>query len=102
MDDAYQPVRQFNYTYHRQGLDIMDKSVERGKQVITEALREFEKFYRNKPDPFIHFYTIFMEAKARELINIYSESPQVEKNQIYELLSGMDPGNAQKYAALKE
>lgn len=101
-DDAYQPVRQFNYIYHRQGMDLLDGSIQRGRMAIKEALIELEKFYESKPDPFIHYYNITLEAKANEIVNIFSEAPQADKTRIHEIMNNMDPANSSKYAPLKE
>lgn len=101
-DEAYQPVRQFNYSYHRLGMDLLDNSVERGRLVIKDAIIELEKFYKNKPDPFIHYFTITMEAKSNEIVNVFSEAPQADRVRIHEVMTSIDPANSSKYAVLKE
>ncbi|MBN1951794.1 MAG: DUF4835 family protein [Bacteroidales bacterium] len=101
-DEAYQPVREFNYNYHRQGMDLMDNSPDRGRLAIKDALIDLEKFYKNKPDPFMHYFTITIEAKSTEIVNIFSEAPQADKSRIFEIMNAFDPANSSKYAVLKE
>jgi hypothetical protein len=100
-DDGYQPLRQFNYNYHRQGLDLMDNSLERGRLQISEAIKELERFYKNKPDPFIHYFSIILNSKGDEIVNVFSEAPQNEKANIYAIMTGIDPSGSSKYASLQ-
>ncbi|MBN1598818.1 MAG: DUF4835 family protein [Bacteroidales bacterium] len=102
LDEGYKPLREFNYNYHRMGLDVMDQSVERGRMVIKEQLIEIEKFYDTKPDPFMHYFQVFLDSKSKELADIFSESSQDDKRRIYNIMTKIDPGNPAKYEALKE
>lgn len=102
MDDDYDPLRSFLYTYHRLGLDMMDKAVERGRLVIKESLVELEKFNKAKPDPFMHFLQVILDAKADEIVQIFSEAPPQDKTRVYQIMTALDPANISKYEALKE
>jgi hypothetical protein len=101
LDDGYEPLRQFNYSYHRLGLDELDNSIEKGRMVIRDALLELEKMYNSKPDPFMHYFQVVLDSKADEIVQIFSEALQADKNRIYNLMIKFDPSNASKYAALK-
>ena len=101
-DDGYQPLRDFNYTYHRQGLDVLDNSIERGRMVIKEAIIELEKFYKDKPDPFIHYFNVLIDSKGDEIVDIFSEAPQMDRQRIHTIMTSVDPANAGKYAPLQE
>jgi hypothetical protein len=95
--DGYKPIRDFNYKFHRLGLDVMDEKVTEGRAVIAEGLEDLQKIYRDKPDPFMHPLQITLDAKSDELINIFSESFTEEKQRAIRILQEIDPANKNKY-----
>lgn len=97
LNDGYRPLREFSYSYHRQGLDIMDGKVSEGRAVIAESLDKLQKVYREKPDPFIHWMQLILDAKSDEMINIFSESFTEEKSRAIQILQEIDPANKTKY-----
>jgi hypothetical protein len=97
LDDKYSPIRDFYYKYHRLGLDVMDSKVVEGRAVIAESLENLQKVFRQKPDPFMHYLKITLDAKADEFVNIFSESFTEEKNRVVTLLREIDPANEPKY-----
>lgn len=102
LDTDYAPCREFNYRYHRLGLDVMDGKVTDGRQSILEDLELLKKVYREKPDPFLQPLKFIFDAKADELVNVFSEAFTEEKNRAYEILVEIDQANASKYKAILE
>lgn len=94
-DNFYAPLRDCYYNYHYKGLDMMQQNTELGRKNITNALNGLEKIHQARPSSFI--MKVFFNAKADEVINIYSEALPAEKNQISTLCTTLDPGNAAKY-----
>ncbi len=43
LNDSYKPIRDFNYKFHRLGLDVMDEKVTEGRAVIAECLEDLQK-----------------------------------------------------------
>jgi hypothetical protein len=103
LNDDYSPLREFNYKYHRLGLDVMDEddAMVRGRTVIRESVIELERFYRSKPDPFMHYFQILLDAKANEIVQIFSEAPPADKTRIYTVMTTIDPANTSRYESLK-
>jgi hypothetical protein len=97
LDKKYAPIREFIYRYHRLGLDVMDSKVVEGRAVIAEAVVSLQKVYRQKPDPFMQLLKVIMDAKADELVNVFSESFTEEKNRVVTILQEIDPSNKSKY-----
>ena len=64
-------------------------------------LLEMQKLYQEKPDNALYFYNIFFDAKADEIVNIFSEAPPAEKQAAYQLLSTINTANEQYYKKLK-
>lgn len=96
-DSDYNLSRQFLYKYHRQGLDLMDNKIAEGRAEIAESLVLLQDIFRTKPDPFMQPLHIIFDAKADEIVNIFSESFPDEKNRVYQLLNEVDQANASKY-----
>jgi hypothetical protein len=97
LNEDFAPVREFIYDYHRLGLDIMyDKAVE-GRVVIAESLTLLQDVYRNRPDPFMHFLQVILDAKSDEFVNIFQGSPEDEKRRVMAVLNQVDPTHGDKY-----
>jgi len=97
LDDAYSPLREFEYKYHRLGLDVMSKKLTEGRAEIAEDLKLLQKVYRKKPDPFMPYYKIVIESKSDEFANIFSGSFAEEKARAVNILKEIDPANSSKY-----
>lgn len=95
LQQAYSPVRECMYRYHRLGLDRMADRLTEGRAEIAESLRLLQKAHRAKPGAFI--LQLFFDAKADELVNIFKESFNDEKTRVYNLLNEIDPANISKY-----
>ncbi|RXQ96178.1 DUF4835 family protein [Ancylomarina salipaludis] len=95
LNNSYRPVRECIYRYHRLGLDRMADKLTDGRSEIAESLRLLQKAHRAKPGSFI--LQIFFDAKADELVKIFTESFNDEKKRAYNILSDIDPANLTKY-----
>lgn len=102
LDKRYAPLREFNYRYHRLGLDLMESKPTEGRNEIEESLQLLQKVYREKPDPYLHYLNVIFDAKADELVNIFSEALPDEKARVVQLLNEIDNANAAKYNKIKE
>ncbi|GAB4281475.1 MAG: DUF4835 family protein [Marinilabiliales bacterium] len=95
LQKKYSGVRECIYQYHRLGLDVMSEKPADGRAVIAESLKLIQKVYRAQPGCFI--LQLFFNAKADEIVNIFSESFTDEKNRVYNILQEVDPANLTKY-----
>ena len=95
LNSSYGAIRQAEYKYHREGLDIMTDNVENGRAAIFESLEMLRKVNREKPDLFL--MNLVMTAKADEIVNIFSEAAPMNKTKAFNLLSEIDPANISKY-----
>ncbi len=73
LDDQYVGVRRFLYDYNINGLDRLESRTSEARVSIVESLRMIQEVYRNKPDPFMYLVQVIVDAKAEELVNIFSE-----------------------------
>lgn len=100
LDDNHRSFRTQIYNYHRKGLDQMADNIESGRSAIYDTLEEFKKI-KQRSSRNAYLLSLFFTAKADEIVNIFSESPIMEKNKAYEYLSVADPGNISKYEKIK-
>ncbi len=100
LNNSYRPVRECIYRYHRLGLDRMSDKLADGRAEIAESLRLLQKAHRAKPGSFI--LQVFFDAKADELVNIFSESFNDEKKRVCNILNDIDPANLTKYKKILE
>ena len=102
IDTDYEPLREFNYRYHRLGLDLMDSKVAEGRAEITNSLELIQGIYRKRPDPYMYLLRIVFDAKVDELVSVYSESYPEERNRAHAILVEVDKTNTSKYKAILE
>ncbi len=97
MNEEYAPVREFVYYYHRQGLDMMyDKPVD-ARLLMAEKLELLRDVNNNRPDPFMHFFQVILDAKSDEFVNVFQGATDDEKRRITNLLNQIDPTHGDKY-----
>jgi hypothetical protein len=97
LSEDYAPVREFMYKYHRLGLDIMYDKVVEGRSNIAESLKLLQTLNNNRPDPFMHFLQVVLDAKSDEFVNIFQESMDDEKRRVVAILNQIDPSHTDKY-----
>jgi len=97
LDKGYEGVRQFIYDYDINGLDKMESKISEARTSMSESLKLIQDVYRRKPDPFMYFLEIILEAKSDELINIFTEAFPEEKSRVVQILTEIDPANKVKY-----
>jgi hypothetical protein len=102
LDTDYEPLREFNYRYHRLGLDLMDEKVAEGRAEITNSLELIQGIYRKRPDPYMYLLRLVFDSKVDELISVYTESYPEERNRAHAILVEVDKTNTTKYKAILE
>ncbi len=98
LNEHHRPLRDCYYQYHRKGLDVMAEKPEDGRSNIVSSLELLQKVYRQNPNSFA--LRIFFDAKQQELVNIFSGAFSMEKGRVVNILTEIDPSNAEKYQAM--
>ncbi len=76
LSNTFREYRIAMYNYHRKGLDILGDNNSTGKQVISGSMRLFETLIQRRPNAFL--IQTFFDAKSEEILNIFSDGPQVD------------------------
>lgn len=91
--------RQFWYDFHRKGLDEMAANADRGRMNIIEALPVLTEFKKARPNSVL--LQFFADSKLDEVVAIYSNATQREKQEGYDLLSNLFPSQTNRLSTLK-
>ena len=95
IDEAFKPLRQYIYTYHRLGLDIMSENVNNGRAAIAEGIDVLKEANRARPATYV--VSTFLDAKADEIVSIFEQGTSEEKKKVYDLLMSIDPTRQNTY-----
>ena len=99
LSQTFAPLRDINYTYHRQGFDLMYSSADAIRTRIVDDLNTLRSIHQIKPTSYN--MQLFFIAKSDEILNIYRDSSEDEKRRVRDLLMVIDPGNISKYERLR-
>jgi uncharacterized protein YutD len=102
LDNEYSPIREFTYRYHRKGMDLMYDKTPQAKAEIIETFELLQDVFREKPDPYLFYMNLMLEAKSDEFINIFSEGEGNQPDRVYEILSEIDPSRSDRYKKITE
>ena len=91
--------RQALYHYHLKGLDVMATEKNIGKQEVYRALSSLKELSSNNLSP--QLIRIFTDAKADEIIQIFSDGPRVDEVELIEMLNKIAPYLANRWQDIK-
>lgn len=102
LDGAMKPFRQLQYDYYRNGLDEMATNADRGRTNISTAIEEnLKKCHEDRRMSLLP--QIWTDYKRDELANIYKgKGTQKEKEQVYEILFGINASQNNAWQKIKE
>ncbi|MCQ2289561.1 MAG: DUF4835 family protein [Muribaculaceae bacterium] len=99
-DKSTSGIREVLYNYHRQGLDQMSVSVDKGRATITKSLETLKAIY--DASPMTVCLSMFKDAKLDELVNVYSKANLPEKEKVYETLYPLWPTEQNRLNEIKK
>lgn len=82
-------IRKSTYRYHRLALDTFDKSPDQSREIVLGMLKDIKKVWTIYPNSI--FVISFFDAKASELVNIFSEGNLQVRREAYDILTSLDP-----------
>jgi hypothetical protein len=96
---TYSLFRSALYTYHLKGLDVMHQDKKRAKQKIADSIEMLKSIYDSRPNATL--LRIFMDAKADEIVSVFSDGPNYDTFKLKEDLLKISPLNAAKWNDIK-
>jgi len=101
LDGSMECMRDFQYIYHRKGLDQMTENPDTARAAITEGLDLLLQAHKAKN--MNRVAQLFTEYKRQELVNIYSgKGTTEEKNKAYDILFTIDASQDQEWQKIKK
>ena len=82
-------LRKNTYRYHRMALDSFDKTPDQSRETILEVLKNVKKVWGIYPTSIL--VTSFFDAKATELVNVFSEGNLQVRREAFDILTSIDP-----------
>lgn len=96
----YSVIREFNYNYHRNGLDLMSDNPANARKSIAALLPDLSQIDRQSLGAMLP--QLFFTAKSDEFVSVFSIADPQTKMKAYNILNGVDPSNGNKYQALQK
>lgn len=93
-----QELRKAMYSYHRLGLDTFDQDPDKSRQVILGGLKEIQKIRDINPNSIL--IVGFLDAKSKEVANIFSDGNIQIRREAYDVITAIDPTNNTLYAKI--
>lgn len=81
-------LRKNTYKYHRLALDQFDKKPEESRNTILNVVKEVRKAWTVNPNSIL--VITFFDAKAPELVNVFSGGSLAVKREAYDILTTID------------
>jgi len=97
--ETYSAFREAMYKYHFQGIDVMSKDQQQAKEKIIEAIMKLAEIHKVRPNAFLT--RVFFDAKADEIVSIFSGGPQIPITDLVNTLNKISPLNTTKWAQIK-
>jgi hypothetical protein len=100
LDNSLRQIHNVFYTYHRQGLDQMEKNLSLGRTSVLNAIKELQKINQRFPAKYV--VRVFLTAKSAEIIEIFRNADMRDKAVLVPIMEEIDPANASDYQAIRQ
>lgn len=98
-DENQKAMRLLNYNYHRRGMDLLHQDAVAAREIITASFGVLEEVKRLNPgSPLL---SNLADSKMEEWIQLYSKADTKEKQEVFDLLSFIYPGQSNRLQAIK-
>lgn len=100
-DGRLEPMRQFQYIYHRKGLDRMSEQPDSARAAIAEGMDLLLQAHKAKN--MCKVTQLFTEYKRDEIMGIFEKKgTKEEKTKVYDILFTIDPSKSETWEKLKK
>tara|TARA_B110000003_G_C16522379_1_gene485570 strand:- start:33 stop:914 length:882 start_codon:yes stop_codon:yes gene_type:complete len=99
LSNAFLDFRTTYYKYHRNGLDLMTKDQIKAKTNLAGSLIHLSDLNNRRPNSFL--IQMFFDAKSQEIVNIFSEGPEIDIISTRNILKNIAPFFNNKWKEIK-
>ena len=98
LSPTYKEFRETMYNYHINGLDIMSNDTAKAKSSIADTLNDLNPLNQRRPNSFL--MRVFFDAKAEEILDIFSGGPSVKITDLITTLNRVAPLHSAKWSEI--
>lgn len=95
LSPTFKEFRTVVYNYHLKGLDVMAEDDRKGKEAIAAVFDDLNVMNNRRPNSFL--MRVFFDAKANEILDVFSDGPKVNITEIKDVLTKIAPTHAAKW-----
>ncbi len=95
LSSTFIPFREALYEYHYEALDKMADDQKLAKENMVVSLKTLAKVQSVRPNAFLT--RIFFDAKADEIVGVFSGGPAMSLTEVLDLLNRLSPLNGAKW-----
>jgi len=95
LSPTYKEYRNVLYSYHLEGLDVMNENPKIAKEIIARSFDQLKELNTRRPNSFL--LRTFFDAKSDEIEQIFSGGPSVNIAETKEILTKIAPMHASKW-----
>lgn len=99
LSSTFELYRTSLYQFHREALDEMSADLKSSKEKVLESINTISKLYSVRPNAFL--LRVFFDAKADEIVSIFSGGPSIPISDLVDKLNKISPINSSKWANIK-
>ena len=99
LSNTFKEYRTVQYEYHRRGMDFMTTNLKKAKVSVLNSLQKFLPLYKRRPNAFL--IQTFFDAKSDEIVDIFSQGPQIEIKQTLKTLNKIAPYFGPKWKKIR-
>ena len=99
LSNTFREYRTVQYEYHRRGMDFMTTDLIKAKKGVLFSLEKFLPLYKRRPNAFL--IQTFFDAKSDEIVDIFSQGPEIEIKQTLKTLNRVAPYFGPKWKKIR-
>ncbi len=99
LSNTFREYRTVQYEYHRKGMDFMTTDLIKSKIQILTSLQKFLPLYKRRPNAFL--IQTFFDAKSDEIVDIFSQGPEIELKNSIKILNKIAPYFGPKWKKIR-
>ena len=100
LSTTFKPFREAMFQYHFNGMDNMSRDLKGSKEAIINSINTLTALHEIRPNAYLT--RIFFDAKADEIVSIFTGGPSVSLDGLVDKLSRISPTNSSKWINIKQ
>tara|TARA_B100001250_G_scaffold404318_1_gene420098 strand:- start:330 stop:1208 length:879 start_codon:yes stop_codon:yes gene_type:complete len=99
LSNTFREYRTVQYEYHRKGMDFLTTDLKKAKTGVLISIAKFLPLYKRRPNAFL--IQTFFDAKSDEIVDIFSQGPEIEIKQTLKTLNKIAPYFGPKWKKIR-